>query len=93
MGDVTTVRRRLLVAGRVQGVFYRAACKAEAQRLGVAGWARNLRDGRVEVVAEGEETAVARLAQWCREGPPRALVTKVESVTEPAEGLTSFWTR
>jgi len=87
------IRRRLLVAGRVQGVFFRAACKDEADRLGVSGWARNLRDGRVEVVVEGSEHAVEQLARWCHEGPPRAVVTKVESTTEAPEGLTSFRAR
>lgn len=80
------------MSGRVQGVFFRAACKDEADRLGVTGYARNLRDGRVEVVAEGSEDAVEALARWCHVGPPRAVVTKVDSVTEPPEGLTSFRT-
>jgi acylphosphatase len=85
-----TVRRRLLVSGRVQGVFFRDACKAQADMLGVRGWAKNLRDGRVEVVAEGEPNAVERLARWCREGSTRARVTGVESSTEAPEGLGSF---
>lgn len=87
------IRRKFLVSGRVQGVFFRAACKDEADRLGVKGYARNLRDGRVEVVAEGSEDAVEQLARWCHAGPPRALVTKVESFTEPPEQLTSFRAR
>jgi acylphosphatase len=73
-------------------VFFRAACKDEADRLGVAGYARNRRDGRVEVVVEGSEDAVEALARWCHDGPPRAVVTKVESMTEQPEGLTSFRT-
>ena len=80
------------MSGRVQGVFFRAACKEEANRLGVAGYARNLRDGRVEVVAEGSEEAVEALARWCHVGPPRALVSSVDVTTEVAEGLTSFRT-
>jgi acylphosphatase len=92
-GDRTTARVRLLVQGRVQGVFYRAACRTEADRLGVAGWARNLDDGRVEVVAEGEPGAVAALVQWCRHGPPRALVTRLHETPEPPEGLTGFRAR
>ena len=56
-----TVRRRLVVSGRVQGVFFRDACKAQADLLGVRGWAKNLPDGRVEVVAEGEANAVDRI--------------------------------
>jgi acylphosphatase len=76
----------------VQGVFFRAACKDEADRLGVKGYARNLRDGRVEVVAEGSEEAVEQLARWCHEGPPRAVVINVEITTEAPEGLTNFRT-
>ena len=91
MGSV--VRRRLVVAGRVQGVFYRASCRREALGLGVAGWARNLDDGRVEVVAEGASDAVAALEAWCRTGPPRALVTKVVVADEAPAGLTGFVTR
>ena len=85
-----TVRRRLLVSGRVQGVFFRDACKAQADLLGIRGWAKNLPDGRVEVVAEGDANAVERLARWCREGSTRSRVTGVESVTEVPEGLGSF---
>ena len=87
------IRRKFVVAGRVQGVFFRAACKDEADRLGVKGYARNLRDGRVEVVAEGSEDAVEALARWCQVGPPRAIVTKVDITTEPPEGLTNFRAR
>jgi acylphosphatase len=86
------IRRKFLVSGRVQGVFFRARCKEEADRLGVKGHARNLRDGRVEVVAEGSEEAVEALARWCHVGPPRALVSKVDITTEAAEGLTNFRT-
>jgi acylphosphatase len=88
-----TTRRRMLVRGRVQGVFFRAACQARALELGVAGWARNLDDGRVEVVAEGDADAVAALAAWCRAGPPRALVTTVDETLEVPEGLTGFRAR
>lgn len=88
-----TIRCRVVVRGRVQGVFYRAACKARADELGVAGWARNLDDGRVEVIAEGDAAHVAALTAWCREGPPHALVTGVEVSTEATEGLVDFRTR
>jgi acylphosphatase len=81
------------VSGRVQGVFYRAACKTEADRLGVSGWARNLDDGRVEVVAEGEPAAVEALARWCRTGPSHARVTAVSAATEAPEGLAGFRAR
>lgn len=66
--------RRYLVRGRVQGVFFRAGARAEALRLGLCGHARNLPDGRVEVVAAGEAAALAELEAWLRRGPPRARV-------------------
>jgi acylphosphatase len=84
------VRRRLLVAGRVQGVNYRVACAREADRLGLAGFVRNLPDGRVEVVAEGSRGAVERLAAWCAGGPPLARVERVDSREEVPEGLSRF---
>ena len=87
------VRRRVVVDGRVQGVFFRDSCRREAVREGVAGWARNLEDGRVEVVAEGWPDAVDRLVSWCRSGPRQALVTGVEVTDEQPEGLTAFRTR
>jgi acylphosphatase len=68
---------RCLVAGRVQGVYYRSATVAEAQRLLLDGWVKNLADGRVEVVAAGASAAVATLAGWLWRGPPAA---RVESV-------------
>lgn len=70
--------KRILVSGRVQGVFFRDSCRQEAHRLGLSGLARNLDDGRVEVIASGEEDAVAELIAWCREGPPHASVDTVD---------------
>jgi len=87
------VRQHLWVRGRVQGVWYRGACAEQARTLGVSGWARNLSDGRVEVVAEGEADAVEQLVKWCHQGPPPAQVTGVESLTEAAEGLRGFAVR
>ena len=69
---------RCLVAGRVQGVWYRASTEREARRLKLDGWARNLSDGRVEVVATGYAASVAELCGWLWEGPPAA---RVEAVT------------
>ena len=80
-------RLRIIVSGTVQGVWFRESTRAEAERLGVKGWVRNLPDGRVEAVLEGEPSAVDRLALWCRRGPEKAEVTDLESVEEPAEGL------
>ena len=78
-------RARVVVNGRVQGVGYRQHAAAEAQRLGVTGWVRNCRDGRVEAVFEGEADAVGRMVDWCRHGPPRAVVTSVDISDEPPE--------
>ncbi len=74
-GDVNQVGLRCLVAGRVQGVFFRASAREQALRLGLTGYARNLPDGRVEVLACGPVEAVARLRDWLRNGPPLAEVT------------------
>lgn len=87
------VRVRIVVSGRVQGVFYRDRCQREATLLGVRGWVQNLPDGTVEVVAEGSRDAVGRLAEWCRTGPPRAVVTGVEITDETPSGLTGFRVR
>lgn len=70
---------RFFISGRVQGVFFRASTQAEAQRLGVTGWAKNLRDGRVEVLAQSKTSeALDQLADWLRHGPPQASVESVE---------------
>ena len=69
---------RFIVSGRVQGVFFRASTREQAQRLGLGGHARNLPDGSVEVVATGAEDAIETLARWLRHGPPRARVDRVE---------------
>ncbi len=72
-------RVHLLVSGLVQGVAFRAYTVDEARRLGVAGWVRNLADGRVEVEAEGERGALEALVRFCRRGPPAAMVDDVEA--------------
>lgn len=69
---------RFLVSGRVQGVFYRASTREQAQRLGLTGHARNLPDGRVEVVAHGSAEALDALERWLWQGPPAATVGGVE---------------
>ncbi len=69
--------RRYLVSGRVQGVYFRQTARAEACRLGLAGWVRNLADGRVEALARGEASALAAFERWLTQGPPRARVTEV----------------
>lgn len=75
--------RRWLVTGRVQGVFYRGSCRAEALRLGLDGVARNLADGRVEVIAAGDAAALDQLAGWLWRGPPLARVEQVETYEYP----------
>ena len=79
-------RVRLRISGRVQGVYYRGATMAEAHRLGVSGWVRNLPDGSVEALLEGVPEAVRTLISWCRVGPPGAVVTGVQESREPASG-------
>jgi acylphosphatase len=81
------IARRCYVAGRVQGVFYRASTRSRAQALGLTGHARNLPDGRVEVLACGEQPAVEALCEWLWHGPPAAEVTSVDVETVDATGL------
>jgi acylphosphatase len=87
------VRKRVLVSGLVQGVFFRDSCRRIACRHGVRGWVRNLPDGRVEAVFEGDADGVERLLTWARTGPTRARVEGVEIYDEPAEGLGVFQIR
>ena len=74
------VCRRFLVSGRVQGVWYRASTREQALRLGLSGYARNLDDGRVEVLACGDNETIEKLRDWLREGPPLAEVSEVNEV-------------
>ena len=84
------IRRRLVVRGLVQGVFFRASVLRHATSLGVRGWVRNTHDGAVEAVFEGEPDAVARLVEFCQRGPRGARVDDVEVFTESVEGLSGF---
>lgn len=84
------LRRRMIVGGRVQGVFFRVECRREARALGLAGWVRNRADGTVEAVFEGPEAQVEAMAAWMRHGPPHAEVDRVEVVEEAPEGLSRF---
>ena len=83
---MAAIRVELRVVGRVQGVFYRASAQNKARGLGLRGYARNLEDGAVEIVAEGEEQSVERLVAWCRVGPPAARVARVEVTRGPPTG-------
>jgi acylphosphatase len=85
-----TIRRRLVVFGQVQGVFFRDSTRRAAQDKGVSGWAANRRDGSVEVVLEGRPPAVEAVVEFCRRGPARAWVDRVDEREEPPEGLTGF---
>lgn len=76
----TLVARRCFVSGRVQGVFYRASTRQKAIDLGLSGYAHNLPDGRVEVLAVGDADSVASLIDWLAIGPPAAHVTNVEAI-------------
>jgi len=75
---MSKTRVHLFVSGRVQGVFFRQNTKRQALSHGVTGWVRNLLDGRVEAVFEGEENAVKTLVDFCRQGPSSARVNNVE---------------
>ena len=82
----STLRRRVRVSGRVQGVWFRDSARREAVRLGVAGWVRNRADGTVEAVIEGPARAVAELTDWFRVGPPQARVDALEWREEEPAG-------
>ena len=84
------IRRRVIVRGQVQGVFFRDSLRRLAEQHGVAGWAPNRGDGTVEAVFEGEPHAVEALVEFCRHGPARARVERVEQLDEEPEGLQGF---
>lgn len=80
------IRKNLRIRGRVQGVYYRQSAADEAVRLNLRGFVRNLRDGDVEAVAEGEPEALEQFVSWCHRGPPAARVTEVQVRDEAATG-------
>jgi acylphosphatase len=84
------VRRRAIVHGLVQGVFFRDSTRQRARQFGVSGWVRNAADGTVEAVFEGPEDAVERLVEFAHRGPRGARVDRVEIVAEEPEGLADF---
>ncbi|HYO32780.1 MAG TPA: acylphosphatase [Nocardioidaceae bacterium] len=86
-------RRRVVVRGDVQGVFFRDGCRRAALAAGVRGWVRNCDDGSVEAVFEGEAPAVESLCDWCREGPPHARVDEVVVTAEGPIGERGFEVR
>ena len=87
---INIVRVHVFIRGRVQGVWYRGSMAQEAEQVGVAGWVKNLRDGRVEAVIEGRGEAVEHMVRWCGQGPPGARVEAVDVADEAVEGLVEF---
>lgn len=83
-------RARVLISGRVQGVFFRSETRDVAQSLGLGGWVRNLPDGSVEAVFEGKKEAVEKAIEWCRRGPSLAQVKDVQVDWERPEGEAGF---
>jgi acylphosphatase len=73
----------LLIKGKVQGVYYRAAAREQAQRLSITGWVKNTPEGHVEIIASGATASLEQFTIWCRRGPGHAIVTGVESRPEP----------
>jgi acylphosphatase len=88
-----TIRRRVVVRGHVQGVFFRDTSRREARRHQVSGWVTNRPDGAVEAVFEGDEAAVDAMVAWAHRGPESAVVTGVEVIDEAPEGLSDFGIR
>jgi acylphosphatase len=84
------IRKRVVVYGRVQGVFFRDTARRMAQSRGLGGWVRNAPEGTVEAVFEGEPEAVDSMVRWCGQGPRGAHVERVEVADEEPEGLTEF---
>jgi acylphosphatase len=84
------VRKRVLVRGRVQGVWFRESCRERALAAGVAGSVRNLLNGQVEACFEGPADVVDRMVAWCRQGPRRAHVVSVEVQEEAPQGVSGF---
>ena len=84
------IRRRAIVHGLVQGVGFRFSCQAQAERLGLGGFAVNRDDGTVEVVVEGDTVAVDRMLGWLNDGPRAAQVSRVDVTVEEPQGETGF---
>ena len=88
---MSNIRIHRVIEGRVQGVWFRDSTRREAVSLGVFGWVRNRPDGTVEVVAEGPEDKVGKLASWCNHGPPAAGVSHVHETREKWQGEFKFF--
>ena len=81
---------RVRITGLVHGVFFRASLSRVAVEEGVTGWVRNVPDGSVEALLEGEETSVSKVVEWARKGPPRSRVDSVRTEPQPPRGLKGF---
>jgi acylphosphatase len=86
MPEAAVIRARLVISGRVQGVYFRASARDVAQAQRLSGWVRNRLDGDVEAMVEGQEGPVQAFITWCHRGPPGAYVTAVHVTVEPSTG-------
>ena len=84
------IAKRMRVRGRVQGVFYRATTKEEADKLGISGWVKNESDGSVSITAEGDPNKISKFTEWCKGGPIMARVDSLEEVIVDPSGATDF---
>lgn len=87
------VRARVVISGKVQGVYFRGTAEDEARSRGLTGWVRNTPDGQVEAAFEGEQAAVEAMIAWCHRGPPAARVTGVTVTWEEPRGERGFSVR
>lgn len=83
-------RMHVHIEGRVQGVFFRDSMRQKARELGIAGWARNTPDGKVEAVFEGEHQSIREMLDWCEQGPPQASVQRIKTSPEAPQGESTF---
>ncbi|MDE1462370.1 acylphosphatase [Spartinivicinus poritis] len=89
---MSKVYKKAWVSGKVQGVWFRASTKQQADRLGICGYAKNLDDGRVEVLMCGSEASVTKLLEWLEEGPPMAVVNELKVTDTESEASDGFMT-
>lgn len=82
--------KHLLIKGKVQGVFYRATARAVAEQLGLTGWIRNTEEGHVETMITGKNSQLKDFINWCRQGPPRAVVAAVEETDVEEQTFAAF---
>lgn len=87
---MSIIHCRIIVSGKVQGVFYRASARDKARELGIKGFARNEPDGTVYIEAEGEKSVLDQFVDWCKKGPKNALVTRITVSEEVPQGHTNF---